>query len=87
MYNYFYMIEIIQAAHSIIPAAELTFPSLHMYLYIKIFHRIQIFPSPTSKILIFERYSVMGSDHHIFHMPQILTETTRGLMDVDSYYK
>ncbi len=35
MYNYFYMIEIIQAARSIIPAMELTFLSLHIYLYSK----------------------------------------------------
>ncbi len=34
-YNYFYMIEIIRAAHSIIPAAEVPFLSLHMYLYSK----------------------------------------------------
>ncbi len=34
-YNYFYMIEIIRAARSIIPAIELTFLSLHMHLYPK----------------------------------------------------
>ncbi len=34
-YNYFYMIEIIRAAHSIIPAAELTYLYFHMYLYSK----------------------------------------------------
>ncbi len=34
-YNYFYMIEIIRAVRSIIPATELTFLSLHMYLYSK----------------------------------------------------
>ncbi len=34
-YNYFYMIEIIRVARSIIPAIELTFLSLHMYLYSK----------------------------------------------------
>ncbi len=33
--NYFYMIEIIRAACSILPATELTFLSLHMYLYLK----------------------------------------------------
>ncbi len=33
MYNYFYMIETIRAACSIIPAAKLTFLSLHVYLY------------------------------------------------------
>ncbi len=32
-YNYIYMIEIIQATRSIIPVVELTFLSLHMYLY------------------------------------------------------
>ncbi len=35
-YNYFYMIKIIRAVRSIIPAAELTFLSLHMYLYSKV---------------------------------------------------
>ncbi len=34
-YNYFNTIEIIQAARSIIPAAELTFLYIHMYLYSK----------------------------------------------------
>ncbi len=34
-YNYFYMIEIIRAAYFIVPTAELTFLSLHMYLYSK----------------------------------------------------
>ncbi len=35
MYNCFYMIEIIRAARSGIPATELTFLFLHMYLYSK----------------------------------------------------
>ncbi len=34
-YNYFYMIEIIRAVRFIIPAMEVTFLSLHMYLYSK----------------------------------------------------
>ncbi len=34
-YYYFYMIEIIRAVRSIIPAEELTLLSLHMYLYSK----------------------------------------------------
>ncbi len=36
VYNYFYIIEIIRAVHSIIPAAELTFLFLHTYLYSKV---------------------------------------------------
>ncbi len=34
-YNYFYMIEIIRAVRSIIPATGPTFVSFHMYLYSK----------------------------------------------------
>ncbi len=37
------MIEIIWAARSIIPAAELTFPSLHMYLYPKLNIQLLLF--------------------------------------------
>ncbi len=36
-YNYFYMIKIIRAVHSIIPAIEQTFLSIHAYLYSKFY--------------------------------------------------
>ncbi len=41
--NYFYMIEIIRAVRSIIPAAKLTFLFLRMYLYSKIRRRSSTF--------------------------------------------
>ncbi len=40
-YNHFYIIEIIRAACSIIPATELTLLSLHMYLYSKVSRQLR----------------------------------------------
>ncbi len=87
-YNYFYMNEIIRAARYIIPAAELTFLSLRMYLYSKLevrsrqilFNLLTLISCHENPIPIPKFYKPRNSSHFEFAFDTDLKISTLGCL-------